>query len=169
MFHAHSSLSRPTQPAAQSHIHCRRAGLSHNLAQHLSSVRDVRGDVPNEGAPAPKGSSHASLPTPPARPYLAAAHHCMKMNMSTRIFGPPAKAQITVANCGGRGSGSAGGPRRSQAREATAYHHNDIGHRRLGSLCLEHLLELSLRSDQKAAARARGCVRGARSGGVRCW
>eukprot|EP00964_Phaeocystis_antarctica_P016073 scaffold8896_cov67-Phaeocystis_antarctica.AAC.16 len=89
------------------------------------------------------------------------------MKMSTRGLGPRAKAQITVANCG-RGSGSAGGPRRSQAREATAYHHNDVGHRCLGSLCLEHLLELSLRSDQKAAARARGCVWAARSGGVRC-
>ena len=30
--------------------------------------------------------------------WCAAAHHCMRMNSSTRILGPPAKAQITVAS-----------------------------------------------------------------------
>ena len=64
MSHAHSSLSHPTQPAAQScDVHRRAAGLIHHLAQHLSTVWDVRGDVPNESAPAATGSSHASLPT----------------------------------------------------------------------------------------------------------
>ena len=64
MSHAHSSLSHPTQPAAQScDVHCRAASLIHHLAQHLSTVWDVRGDVPNESAPAATGSSHASLPT----------------------------------------------------------------------------------------------------------
>lgn len=32
------------------------------------------------------------------RDWCAAAHHCMRMNSSTRILGPPAKAQITVAS-----------------------------------------------------------------------
>ena len=59
-----SSLSRPIQPAAQSNVHCRGAHLGQHLFQHLSTVRDVRGDVPNESAPAAKGqATHRSLKT----------------------------------------------------------------------------------------------------------
>ena len=81
------------------------------------------------------------------------------MKKNTRAFGPPAKAQITVATCGGRGLGSAGGKGRSSAQEAMAYHRDDIGRRRLRSLRLEHLPALSLRSDQKAATCTRACAR----------
>ena len=81
------------------------------------------------------------------------------MKKNTRAFGPPAKAQITVATCGGRGLGSAGGKGRSSAQKAMAYHRDDIGHGRLRSLRLEHLPALSLRSDQKAATCTRACAR----------
>ena len=94
------------------------------------------------------------------------------MKKNTRAFGPPAKAQITVATCGGRGLGSAGGKGRSSAQEAMAYHRDDIGRRRLRSLRLEHLPALSLRSDQKAATRHMhpgvcAALRGARAAGAR--
>ena len=68
-----SSLSRPTQPAAQSNVHCRRAHLGQHLFQHLSTVRDVRSDVPNESAPAAKGqATHRSLQDPPDPTWLPA-------------------------------------------------------------------------------------------------